>query len=80
MTDTEPLGDWVEVAPWKARTLLILHVSADGDVSYATTVAGKRAILALPGGLLVAVWPGQWSSTARIITSLDALEVAGRLG
>lgn len=64
------LGDWVDVCPWRSRLVLLVLVKG-GEVSQASSLSDKRQLLDTRGGTLVAVWPGQWSSTARIITAAD---------
>ena len=71
----EPVGEWVEVAPWKSRMLLLL--SHEG--TWAGTVREKRAMLA-SGGPLFVVWLGQWSTTVRTLDGAELEEVARRVG
>lgn len=78
------LGDWIDIAPWKSKLVMLMFVPDDEyalDYSAANTVADKRLLLAgSDKGTVMAVWPGRWSTTARIITERDVPEVLARLG
>lgn len=72
------LGDWIEVAPWKSRLLLLIDLDTKRQ---AATLGDKRTMLAnAEGHRLIAVWPGQWSSSARGFVVGDAEKVADVLG
>lgn len=73
-----PLGEWIDLAPWRSRLLLIMRITPD-DVECFHTLGGKREALASDGAL-IAVWPGQYSSTARAFEPGDAAKVAEQLG
>jgi hypothetical protein len=73
-----PLGEWIDLAPWRSRLLLIIRITADGMEGF-NTLGGKREALA-SDGTLIAVWPGQYSSTARRFEPGDAAKVAEQLG
>lgn len=74
MNNTEPLGDWIDVCPWRSRLVLLLL--EDGSLlRQATTLTDKRMALGYNGGNLYAFWPGQWSSSVRLIEQSDREKV-----
>jgi len=77
----ETLGDWIDVAPWKSRLLMLMQVcDDDGALVTASTLGEKRELLANRDGIMVAVWPGEWKTTAREFAPGDETKVAERLG
>lgn len=77
----EPLGDWTEACPWKSRLVLLMYCPDNGTHEEAVnTVGDKRRLLgSVPYEFLFAVWPGQWSSTARYFEDDDPAKVLERL-
>jgi hypothetical protein len=76
MTHIEPLGDWLAIAPWKSRLLLLIDVDT---MTQAVTIGDKREMLRT-GGRIVAIWPGQWSSSARVVVGQEVDWVLDVLG
>ena len=73
----DALGNWTEVAPWKSRLLLIID-TVTGEQS--STVTGKRQLLESGAPVdLIAVWPGQWSSSARCFGTVEAVEQVAKI-
>lgn len=68
----EPVGDWIEIAPWKSRQVVLI---ATDPPTYANTITDKRLLAATPGPLLVA-WAGRWSTSVRQVTD-DERETLG---
>ena len=69
----------MQIAPWKSRHVLLIAGSVAEGWEYANTVGDKRLMLST-GGPLIAVWPGQWSTTARIFGPGDHKAVRDLLG
>jgi hypothetical protein len=75
--DIEPLGDWIEVAPWKSKRVTLLDI--DGK-RQALTLADKRELLVdVAPASLWAVWTGQWSSHARAFNTTAAVDKVAEL-
>lgn len=70
------LGDWVRIAPWKSRHVLLIALTA-GVTESSNGVVGKREILAdaTDETLLIAAWSGDWSTTARVFDIADRVAV-----
>jgi hypothetical protein len=68
--------------PWESRTVALTRIARDGTVTATNTLTGKRAMLAEPGGLILAAWPGQYSQDVFVVddpkAALDALTPAKR--
>ena len=75
----DPLGDWIDVAPWRCRRLLILRVMGN-EIDQAATLGDKRKLVTEAAGTLIAVWPGEWSTSARVFAPGDTAKVVERLG
>lgn len=78
----ETLGDWLTVCPWKSRKVCLIAVPLHSSPTQAVTVTDKRELLASPNAAhatLIAVWAGQWSTTARIFTDDDREKVLDAL-
>lgn len=75
----EPLGDWVDVAPWKSRHVLLIGVDDLAHPVAALTLADKKHLLAASPHLLAAVWSGQWSTTARRFTTAADVRAVAKL-
>ena len=77
------LGDWIDVAPWKGRGLLLMFIPDDEysmDMSYAISVTEKREVVGKSDmGTIVAVWPGQWSTSARVVAKSEVESLRARL-
>lgn len=81
MGQIETAGDWIDVAPWRSRLLLLIWCDGRGqDWQEARTLGEKRALLARTDGTLLAVWPGEWSTTARLLTSEQRPAALNNLG
>lgn len=68
----EPLGDWLDIAPWKSLTLLLIDPHT---FTQACRITDKRAILSDAHAILIAVWPGEWSTSARYFEFGDHAKV-----
>lgn len=74
----ETLNEWIDIAPWKSRMLLLIDLDS---MAQANTLGDKRELLANANDhRLIAVWPGQWRTTARLFASGDVVRVAEVLG
>ena len=69
----EPLRDWIDVAPWRSRKLLLINPT---ELTQAATLTEKREMLPKDRLLLIAAWPGQWPSSARYFGPQAAAAVA----
>lgn len=84
----EGTGDGLRLAsrspiPWGDRKVALTRIGRDGTVTAASTLTGKRAMLADPAGaLILASWPGQYSQDVFVVDdpkeALDALTAAKR--
>jgi hypothetical protein len=68
--------------PWKSNTVALTRIARDGTVTFTNTFAGKRAMLADPGMLILASWPGQYSQDIFVVdnpkAALEELKPAKR--
>lgn len=65
MRPIDPATDWIDVAPWRSQQLLLIHRAGNGVTRQAWSLGEKRDLLCETAGLLLAVWPGEFKSTAR---------------
>lgn len=72
------IGDWLDIAPWRSPLLLLVLNHPEGHIVQAFRLNDKRALLTQPG-TIVAVWPGQWRTTCRVLTDDDRESVAAVL-
>ena len=71
MDPMETVGDWVQVAPWKTRYVMLVLVTPVGWWE-ANSVAGKRELLGRGDeGVLVVSWAGRWAVTSRMVSADD---------
>jgi len=71
------LGDWIALAPWKSRHVLLIDPAGRHQEN---TITGKRALAADHSTPLIVVWSGQYATTARFVhdDERDALDAALR--
>jgi len=72
-------AEWLDVAPWSSRGLLFVHIERDGLVTQANAVGDKRELLQHAAGVLLAVWPGEWSTTAKQVLPHERAAISERL-
>jgi hypothetical protein len=78
--DAAPDDNWIDVCPWQSRRVLLILRLGSGDVYQASSKPAKRELLREKGGLLMVVWPGEWSSTVRVIDPWHRARVLEALG
>lgn len=72
----ESLGEWADIAPWKSRQTMLMLIEGEEGARSENTITGKRAIVGdcyPQGALIIAVWSGQWATTARVVSDEDYL-------
>jgi hypothetical protein len=64
--------------PWLDRLVTLVRISADGEVTQATTDRDKRAMIGTAGeqDLVLAAWPGQWSQDVFVVDDLSAARLS----
>ena len=76
-SNLEPLGDWISAAPWKSRRLILIDTDTR---TQAVTVAEKRDLLQDTAPVdLIAIWSGEWATSARVFATHDNLEKVAEL-
>lgn len=72
MTELPPIGDWIDAAPWRTRSVSFLLIT-DTSALEAHDLPDKRRMLTDLPGMRVAVWHGKHYSTSRRIATADDL-------
>lgn len=78
MSGVQTVGQWLTTAPWRDRAVSLLLVE-DGEVTQASTLADKRALLTCPYGALIVLWTGKWWTEARTVTTDEKAAIAALL-
>ena len=83
--DIPTIGDWLDAAPWRDRATHLIAVGHQGHLE-ATTLAEKEAVLRQHAGwqygafdFLIATWHGRWTTSAREVTTDDAVAILDKL-
>ena len=80
LSNVPNLGDWLDVAPWKNRAVVLIHIAEDDAVTQAHGVGEKRDLLCDMTGTMLAGWNGQWRTDVRLMTDDERDAVAVRVG
>ena len=80
LSNAPALGDWLDIAPWRNRVVVLIHIDEDGIVTQAHGVGEKRDVLLDPSGAMLVGWNGQWKTDIRIMADDERDAVAVRVG
>jgi len=75
LEECKPVGDWIETAPWRDRSVSLLVPSLNVQAS---TLAGKRLVLQ-PARETYALWTGKYRTEARLVMETDVEAIRERL-
>lgn len=78
MSTIQTVGEWLTTAPWRDRAVSLLLVE-DGEVTQASTLAEKQALLRCPYGTVIVLWTGKWRTEARTVTTDEKSAIASLL-
>lgn len=78
MNTIQTVGEWLTTAPWRDRAVSLLLVE-DGEITQASTLAEKQALLRCPYGTLVVLWTGKWRTEARTVSSDERAAIVALL-
>lgn len=70
--------NFLQVCPYKSSLVLFIYIK-QGKFRQENTVTGKREVLRERGGQLFVVWPGEWSTSARLLTNSDRRDVLAKI-
>ena len=71
LSNTPPIGDWLESAPWRNRSVVLIHISDDGTVTQAHGLGEKRDMLCDLTGTLLVGWTGRYRTDIRGVYTDD---------
>lgn len=73
----EPVGDWLDLAPLRDRSVFLLYLHG-ADAHQAHTLPEKRVLLATfeEGGTVLIGWTGRWRTDVRHVDATARTELA----
>jgi len=75
LEECKPVGDWIETAPWRDRSVSLLIPSLNVQ---ADSLDGKRLVLQQDRDTYV-LWTGRYRTDARLIMETDVEAIRERL-
>ena len=70
----ERVGDWLEIAPWRTRSVSLLLIPESGVPVQADGIASKQLLIWRDGAMFV-LWHGERYTEARVILEEDRTRV-----